>query len=987
MQPPQRLVTSAWAGHIPFAMYLIEHIRPAVFVELGVHYGVSYCAMCQAVKALDIPSQGYGVDTWQGDPQAGHYGPEVLQNLREHHDPMYGSFSNLLQTTFDDAVSYFNDGYIDLLHIDGLHTYDAVRHDFETWRPKLSSAGVVLFHDTQSRQPDFGVWKFWEEIRLQYPSFEFTHCYGLGVLAVGSEAEEKLPSLFRASASEGAQIKKFFYRLGFGLDKICDQWNQKHTPVPQEIEPDSVIAAQMEQDIVTVAPPVQEEDSDMPESNLAVELKKRLSEIESLRDIVASEKKEFELLMETANQNYSVLQEIKHTAGAREQRDRNFITNLQLELEKSNNRYMLDKNQFQEEMYERLALVQVELSRAKALNYEYEYSVAGQITRRYRQALEAVLPKDSKRRYFYEQLRGKLFSPNTNSRLSQVLPSNGQPVIENENNSIPGAFVETTGRKIAVFIHLYYVDLWPELYETLKRIKFEFDVYINVPAGISVPDSLFLSKIPHAHIFRFENLGRDIWPFFQMLNHVDISQYNLMLKIHGKKSIHIGDQGNAWREDIFSKIIGTEHHAGSIAAYLNDHPEVGMIGPAGHVLKGSFFIGGNKDLVEHLAVRINQPPAETKEYFFSAGSMFWFTPEMAKILLGFPISRADFEADIEKLDGTMAHAMERFIGLLCSQAGMCIAEINEPAEITQIHKKNEEIYGSGGIPQNIILPTDITPYTTKLAEVKKDPLIIFQPGKVGSMSVYLSLIDAYEHLELPVDIHHIHVLANLDKHKEIANNNSDIPTLKHVEQCMSLLKRIKSKPEKPWRIITMVRDPVGSNLGTFFYQLADYIPNWKQLHARRELPLTRLLDVFLNSFNHAGMDAWFDDQLKSIFNIDVYSQTFPAERGYQTYHSGSQNASLLLMRTEDMNRVAPFAMREYLGLRQFILKTENVGEHNPYGELYNEFRREVALPRNYVEDIYNLRISRHFYLDHELAFWETRWTKSGNYLSKLAGKL
>jgi hypothetical protein len=212
--PLRATPVSAWKEHLPFALNLVAALRPRTIVELGTHSGDSYCAMCQGVVLEGLGTRCWAVDTWEGDDHSGRYGPDVLAGLRAHHDPLYGAFSRLVQSTFEDARAQFGEGSIDLLHIDGFHTYEAVKADLTAWLPKLSPSGVVLFHDTNVRERGFGVWRLWEEVAARWPHFEFTHGHGLGVAAVGAEPPAALAPLWSAREDEATAIRSFFFGLG-----------------------------------------------------------------------------------------------------------------------------------------------------------------------------------------------------------------------------------------------------------------------------------------------------------------------------------------------------------------------------------------------------------------------------------------------------------------------------------------------------------------------------------------------------------------------------------------------------------------------------------------------------------------------------------------------------------------------------------------------------------------------------------------------------
>jgi hypothetical protein len=177
------LSVSPWAGHRDFAYDLTAYLKPKRIVELGTHYGCSFFTFLQASKDLDIQSEIIAIDTWKGEEHSGAYGEEVLELVRLTVETYYKSQNyKLLRKTFDEALPDIEDCSVDILHIDGFHSYDAVRHDYVTWIDKVDDDGIVLFHDIDPTC-GYGSSQYWLELKTRHAHFEFPdHSYGLGIL-------------------------------------------------------------------------------------------------------------------------------------------------------------------------------------------------------------------------------------------------------------------------------------------------------------------------------------------------------------------------------------------------------------------------------------------------------------------------------------------------------------------------------------------------------------------------------------------------------------------------------------------------------------------------------------------------------------------------------------------------------------------------------------------------------------------------------------
>ena len=223
-----------------------------------------------------------------------------------------------------------------------------------------------------------------------------------------------------------------------------------------------------------------------------------------------------------------------------------------------------------------------------------------------------------------------------------------------------------------VILHLYYAEMWDEISKYLSNLDNEFDLIVTMPYGVHISGQDIKAVYPEAQVYRCENRGRDIAPFLEVFFAIANLGYKYVCKIHTKQSLHIAD-GSQWQEDMLGKLLGSRKIVSQIKTAFEKHSDWGLIAPQGHVVPHEYFWLENRELVIKLASSIDIP-TETLEFSYVAGSMFWFRPEALSLLLKLHLSTQDFEPEQGQIDGTLAHALERFVGLAAYQAGYKLAE-------------------------------------------------------------------------------------------------------------------------------------------------------------------------------------------------------------------------------------------------------------------------------------------------------------------------
>jgi lipopolysaccharide biosynthesis protein len=223
---------------------------------------------------------------------------------------------------------------------------------------------------------------------------------------------------------------------------------------------------------------------------------------------------------------------------------------------------------------------------------------------------------------------------------------------------------------IGVVLHLFYPELLPEIIEQIALIPEKFEIIVTVTnldtglyARAMIREKLLLEPI----VVIVENRGRDVLPFVHLINRGLLEGYEIVCKIHSKKSLY-SEKGSQWRQEILTELLGTKSNLISILSEFRTNNKLGICGPSKTYLTQPEYWGSNRERLQLLAAKLHLTEGDVPLRFF-AGTMFWIRSEILTKLNALNLSPEDFEEEKGQQDGTLAHALERLFLILAEQSG------------------------------------------------------------------------------------------------------------------------------------------------------------------------------------------------------------------------------------------------------------------------------------------------------------------------------
>ena len=260
--------------------------------------------------------------------------------------------------------------------------------------------------------------------------------------------------------------------------------------------------------------------------------------------------------------------------------------------------------------------------------------------------------------------------------------------------------MSTDKKRHCVILHLYYQYMWDEIKEYLLNLQevSAFDLFITCTEEnkelFEKIYSSFNSNI-NVKIDLIENIrGADIYPFFYILNKINLDNYNLVYKIHTKQNItnkiqckipkstntnirfYIGYK--LWRNFLLEAILG-KNNITEVINLFNTNPQIGMVGFGPLIVKNKT----NQDILHSYSFNLISSEYKFKqleEYKCYVGTIFTIRANLLKCLQD-RYTKSDFEVETSEKFVQFAYIMEGFFGYIVEAQGYKIKSMYDDSKI------------------------------------------------------------------------------------------------------------------------------------------------------------------------------------------------------------------------------------------------------------------------------------------------------------------
>ena len=232
--------------------------------------------------------------------------------------------------------------------------------------------------------------------------------------------------------------------------------------------------------------------------------------------------------------------------------------------------------------------------------------------------------------------------------------------------------------RVGLHLHLYYPDVALELVGRVGALG-PIDVIVTHIGPLDASVVAALAALPgEIEQVQVPNRGWDIGPLLHILPMARAKRWAAIGHLHTKK----GDSGYAaeWRAIGYEGTIGDNGTVARIVDAFAD-PAVMLAGPAALYKSAASHQFANAEMLSALAPKLLAPLYPPADWGFFAGSFFWARIEILERVAAL----ADFASQDATRDGTLAHALERLIGLAPVASGGSIALVGENGAIETVH--------------------------------------------------------------------------------------------------------------------------------------------------------------------------------------------------------------------------------------------------------------------------------------------------------------